>query len=137
MDLNVEGVSEGKIRLNDLIISGVSFKRERDIQNIQLELRVGHRFFKTESGEDVAELILDIKDKNDNEGRLDLKVTACGFFSVNAEDKTDYRPNMLAIIFPYIRSQITLITAQPNMEPIVLPTVNINEFLKNKKAGGD
>ena len=39
--------------------------------------------------------------------------------------------NAIAILFPYLRSQVTLITSQPNMTPIILPPININTLLKN------
>lgn len=43
-------------------------------------------------------------------------------------------PNAIAIIFPYMRSQVTLMTAQPNLPPIVLPPININALLKSKNG---
>ena len=33
---------------------------------------------------------------------------------------------------PYLRSEISLLTAQPGMECIVLPPFNINKMVKNK-----
>ena len=34
----------------------------------------------------------------------------------------------VAIMFPFIRSQITLLTTQPGMTPIVLPPINTTKF---------
>ena len=39
--------------------------------------------------------------------------------------------NTVAILFPYLRSQVTLMTAQPDIEPVVIPAININALLKN------
>lgn len=36
--------------------------------------------------------------------------------------------NTVAIIFPFIRSQMTLLTSQPNMQPVVLPTINTSKL---------
>ena len=36
--------------------------------------------------------------------------------------------NTIAIMFPFIRSQITLLTSQPGMTPIVLPAINTQKF---------
>ena len=44
--------------------------------------------------------------------------------------------NAVAIIFPYIRSQITLLTAQPGIDPVVLQPFNIAQMVEDamKKA---
>ena len=39
--------------------------------------------------------------------------------------------NAVAILFPYLRSQVTRMTAQPDIEPVVIPAININALLKN------
>ena len=38
----------------------------------------------------------------------------------------------MAILLPYLRAQITIMTSQPDVEPVVLPAININALLKNK-----
>jgi len=132
MAINTEGMAEGEIKLVDIIINNISFERNRNIQDMQLGLNIQHRFFKAEGGEDVAELSLLIEDKNANANKeFSLKVTVQGYFVANIESDRNYNANMLAIIFPFVRSQITLITAQPNMMPIILPTINIDEFIKS------
>jgi preprotein translocase subunit SecB len=40
--------------------------------------------------------------------------------------------NAVAIMFPYIRSQITLLTSQPEMKPIVIPPININKLAEKQ-----
>ena len=39
------------------------------------------------------------------------------------------KKNTVAILFPYVRSAFTLLTAQPGMEPVVLPALNINALI--------
>lgn len=41
------------------------------------------------------------------------------------------RQNAVAILFPYIRSQISLLTAQPETTPIVLPPLNIAQLVED------
>lgn len=38
--------------------------------------------------------------------------------------------NAIAIMFPFLRSQVTLVTSQPNFRPIILPIININNLVK-------
>ena len=40
--------------------------------------------------------------------------------------------NAIAILFPYLRSELTLLTSQPETHPIVLPIVNINAMFGDK-----
>ena len=44
--------------------------------------------------------------------------------SVNIDEESIIERNAIAIMFPFIRSQVTLMTSQPGMIPIVLPTIN-------------
>jgi len=41
--------------------------------------------------------------------------------------------NTIAIMFPYRRSQISLLSTQPGVEPIVIPPINVNKLIKEKK----
>lgn len=43
------------------------------------------------------------------------------------------RKNTLAILFPYVRSQISLVTAQPELVPIVFPPMNIESVFENSE----
>ncbi len=68
---------------------------------------------------------------------FDLNVVVSAKFSVSGEGtKPDmFVKNAIAIMFPYIRSEITLLTSQPNLKPIMIPPVNINsliEYYENK-----
>lgn len=63
-----------------------------------------------------------------------LKVTVAGHFHVETEDE-DFanillKRNATAILFPYLRSQVSIITCQPGFNPIVIPPMNITELLK-------
>ncbi len=80
-------------------------------------------------------LILNMTDDN-NEAYL--QVTISGIFELKAEIQEDLKKmviakNTLAILFPYLRSQVTLLTAQPDVTPVVLPPININALLDNIK----
>ena len=71
----------------------------------------------------------------ENKEQFYLSIVACGVFGIDdnllqgADKEYILKRNTVAIIFPYIRSQITLLTAQPGMNAIVLPPININALL--------
>lgn len=61
-----------------------------------------------------------------------LFVIACADFFYDAEScaNEEYviNNNTIAIMFPFIRSQVSLLTTQPGMVPIVLPPINTAKF---------
>ncbi len=59
-----------------------------------------------------------------------VKVSCEASFSfgntVSIEDIPDYfYPNSLAIVFPYVRAFVSTISLQANVQPVILPTVNL------------
>lgn len=61
---------------------------------------------------------------------VSMKIKIYGIFSCqheNPEVKEQLlKKNTVAILFPYLRSQICLVTTQPNNVPITIPPININ-----------
>ena len=71
------------------------------------------------------------------EEEYNLQVSIVGIFSIDENaniteefQKTWIAKNTIAILMPYVRSQISLITAQPGVECVVLPPFNINNIIK-------
>ena len=70
------------------------------------------------------------------EKKYEIIVQISGLFRINNDSalgKKILENNTVAILFPYLRSQLTLLTSQPDFEPIVLPVMNINALFKNSK----
>lgn len=68
----------------------------------------------------------------------EAEVSISGF--CNIQEETPQKDIMLqvnapAILFPYARAQLTLLTAQPETTPIVLPVVNFQQMYKESKEG--
>jgi preprotein translocase subunit SecB len=66
----------------------------------------------------------------------EFKATICvtGFFEI-AKDTKDkqllLKQNAVAILFPFVRSEFTLLTTQPETDPVVLPIMNIVEMMND------
>lgn len=59
-----------------------------------------------------------------------IKVSCKASFSfgnkISIEDIPEYfYPNCLAIVFPYVRAFVSTISLQANVQPVVLPTINL------------
>lgn len=60
-----------------------------------------------------------------------------GFFQLDGKQVSEniekYYANALAILYPYARAIVSNYTANANIEPLILPTVNIWEMINSKK----
>ncbi len=65
-----------------------------------------------------------------------VEIELCGVFFIMAnteEDVNVYLNNAVAIMMPYLRNQLTILTSQPDMKPIVMSVVNFkNSDLKDE-----
>lgn len=88
--------------------------------------------------EGVYKSSLSLKMMNEEE-TVSLEIVVSGIFEFQAELEQEQKDiivtkNTVAILFPYLRSQVTLMTAQPDIEPVVIPAININALLKNMES---
>ncbi len=70
------------------------------------------------------------------ESKYDIKAQISGIFKLSEDSvlgKKILANNTVAILFPYLRSQLTLLTSQPGFEPVILPVMNINALLSDEK----
>lgn len=74
----------------------------------------------------ILTLDVTVKDKDDN---LNLKLTIKGVYEYETNVVEELIPyismNAPAILFPYIRAYISNITSLGGMQPIILPTLNV------------
>ncbi len=82
------------------------------------------------------ELIFSVKIKNNTEAEPFVSIRCKGLFgfeNVNSfEEIPDffYR-NSIAILFPYVRAYLSLVTTQANVPGIILPTLNLSSLEKD------
>lgn len=61
-----------------------------------------------------------------------LSVEIAGRFRCDNKWQPELEPNILAIMFPYLRGIVSMITSNSGRAPIILPTINIASLFKNK-----
>ena len=78
---------------------------------------------------------LSLADEND---RFKLFLQTLGFFKLEKDENMSdeladeiLKKNTVAIMFPFIRSQVSLLTTQPGMAPVLLQPIDVNALLKN------
>lgn len=120
MDINS---IKSNLEMNNFYFSNYSFTIEKCISNGKYNINVEKYIKKIDIHEYHVILQTSIK-KSD----ISLNVIAEADFIFNSptilDEEKIIKQNAVAIMFPFVRSQITLMTSQPGMTPIVLPTIN-------------
>ena len=129
MDINK---MKSDLKMENFHFVECSITRDEIIENGPLEFDLQKEINELEDGSYIVVLTLIVKkEKND----LNVKVVASARFSIDSEDvdviRTLMNTNTVAIMFPFIRSQVSLLTTQPGMTPIVLPPINTAKFKSN------
>ncbi len=118
------------LKLEHLVFDELHFQRKGFPNENEITFGFG---FNVEMRED-RELIVHISLKGSKENEYDILVAATGYFALDENssyDRLTLRQNAVAIVFPYIRAQISLLTAQPEMPPIVIPPMNIAQMVED------
>lgn len=67
------------------------------------------------------------------EREYEALVSITGYCEID-EDTPDrdkiLQENAVAILFPYVRAEMTLLTAQPETEPLIIPAINVRALIK-------
>lgn len=120
--------------IEHIVFDELSFKRKglerNDLGNINIQFGVA--IDKLDEGK----YRVSLKVTADSPDEYMLEVRLSGFCSIDENcDRKDemLRKNAVAILFPYIRSEVTLLTAQPGVNAVVLPVLNIDATIDKIK----
>lgn len=119
------------LKLDALVFDDIIFKRIGMHSENELEISFSVSIGTNISDQDIKKVSVRVTGEKREE--YNFEIQASGFFSYegNAEDSI-IQQNAVAIVMPYIRSEVSLLTAQPGLEPVVLPPFNIAEMMSNK-----
>lgn len=129
-----------KLKLHKIYVQNIKFARDDNYfdENSKFNIKVG---YETEKSKDNSKTKVSVRVgiTNEKDAKLAIEVLLCGIFSMQPSNKGNEKffiKQSLAILFPYLRSVITTITAQAEIRPIVLPPINFNALIEeqyNKK----
>ncbi len=130
MEIQTEYASP--LRLQKLLIEESSFKRSEDsLRDIRVDVNISSNV--EDAGIDTYKVTLELSMNGEND-KLNIFVKCVAYFNTAPNNIALIEKNTLAIMFPYVRSYVSNITAQPGMMPIVLPPMNIAAMMKNKES---
>lgn len=127
---------ESILILDKLVFDKIEFKRTgmRNESEIEFNLQA---VINKKKDEEIYRVTLMLSGNKEKEYTIEIALS--GYFSFEENEKTDeelkqslINQNAIAIIMPYLRSQVSLITAQPEVDCVVLPPFNITKMLSEE-----
>lgn len=124
------------LQLLDLYFSKYDFRMSREDNNSEYNTSFNVEYAINEHDSSIIKVTIDTSISNStNSISLTLQTIAIFKIEKNDIEEASYeqimKQNTVAIIFPFIRSQISLLTTQPGMPPIILPPMNIAALLNS------
>lgn len=90
--------------------------------------------FDNETSQMSIELKLEVfKEMKKNNYPFSINVTLTGLFKTNGDNIEVFRPNAIAILYPYLRSIVSTYTANSNVSTLILPPINVIKYIESKK----
>jgi len=124
------------LTLIKLVYDNFSFTRlgfkNNNKPNLKIKIGIG-KDDKNSPDLDIVSLIAKIEKKAEYE----ISIQLSGYFKASENEYVSQKDllekNAVAILMPYLRSQVFLITAQPEVDCIVMPPFNINNMARIKE----
>lgn len=121
--------------MEKIVFDKIEFNRLGFSSDKELEIEIQSSIAKR-GNEDVYRITLILKGNKPDEYIFEIILS--GFFTIEQREELTEElkdalitKNAIAILMPYLRSEASLLTAQPGMECVVLPAFNINKMLEN------
>ena len=125
---------ESSLVLNHVVFDRIAFNRIdfRKESNIKysMQIQIGQC---SHDREYKVSLVLE----GNKDDEYTFQIGLSGYFSVELRGEEEQqidieellKRNAVAILMPYLRSEATLLTSQPETDPVVLPVFNINAMM--------
>lgn len=121
------------LTLQKMVFDRIEFDRKgfRNTEELKFELQV-----QIGLGEDSTYKVTLVLNGT-KQDEYNIIISLSGFFKVEGQEDLEDKmvqelinKNAVAILMPYLRSELTLLTAQPDTDSVVLPPFNINKMLE-------
>ena len=127
---------ESKLTFKNYIVKNISFENNEEFSmenNVDVNFDIDADIKHLENNMFVT-LIVDICKKIEGNYPFIMHVEVKGLFEIiDNVDNINFEPHAIAILYPYIRSLITTYTSNANIMPLILPTINVNKLLEDKR----
>lgn len=131
--MNKPVITLQRYEVDQLLISRELTERDFDEETFDLDANVG---IAPDKANGIIKLNVSLIDKDI---KKKLLATITGYFEINIEeDIIDVLfVNGTAILYPYLRSIVSIVSAIDSSEAMLLPTINVLELLANSQHGDE
>ena len=116
------------LKLNGIHFNELSFKRRDSTDSVIDDCELTRKIVDIDVDNFTVELNFKL-----STSIFEMSISLEGKFNIVCEDalmKERLKKNKtISILFPYIRSEVTLLTSQPEMTPVIIPPININKLI--------
>lgn len=125
------------LKFTNYVVNEVNFMTnpkapKRNIWNLRFDINNVTNVNKEKNEMNIALSVSIFEGQEDAPFYMKVKIT--GYFELVGEDDINkFEANAIAIMYPYLRAIVSTYTASANVSPVILPAINVNAMLKNKK----
>lgn len=132
---------KSSLKFKDYVVHNIEFRNNIEFTNkeVKLDFDIDSEIDFVNENEFMLGLQLELfRDAEENDYPFNFKIEIIGMFEIEADteqERMNYaEKNAVAILFPYVRALITTFTSASNVQPIILPPINVVSYLNNKRA---
>ena len=111
------------------VVNNYTFK-----EGEKINFRIKDEIKKQKDKMEVKLMVNIFENAKENSYPFEMEIHITGYFEIeNDNENINFMPNAIAILYPYVRAIVSTYTASANVNPLILPTINVNAMLKNKR----
>lgn len=118
-------------------INEIEFKRNGNFKSSEegtlIDLKIEPIIDIKGTNMDITLNVLIFENAKQNNKPFEMKVNLTGYFTVEGCNPEIFKANAIAILYPYVRSLVSAYTANANITPLILPTINVNKLIKDQE----
>lgn len=119
------------LKMDHIVFDRISFVRKGFQDRTSRDISFKARAKVEQDAENQYSVTLFVSAEKQNEYTAEVQITGyCIIDDDHPQKDILLNENAVAILFPYVRAELSLITAQPETDSIVLPTMNISAMFK-------
>lgn len=123
------------LEMKSLLFEKINFERIGVKNSNELKMNISVKISHNEKN-NIFKVTLGFEANKPEE--YNIYIELAGFFTVITDDhalrQLLLNKNAVAILMPYIRSQLSLLTAQPETDCIVLPPFNVSKMIEDSNS---
>lgn len=126
---------QSSLHLDKIIFDKIEFKRLGISSDNELELELQSNIAQKQNTE-IYRVNLNLTGNKPDEYFFEISLTGFFTFIQDGDVTSELKESLItrnapAILMPYLRSEVSILTAQPGLECVVLPVYNVSKIMSN------